>query len=147
MVVWKIIVILHRRPYRRSPVWVKRVGCSQGQRFGYDIYKSVYSTLFLGSLKPGKFQISVKDETAVDDLCGYVNICRPLTRERRESVFVHIPREASALSVLLRWAFQGLNERERATVRLSRFSFLTPTSADAVSPEAFTNGRLEPPRF
>ena len=103
------------------------------------------SFLAIGNLE--NFIGKVKDETAVDDLCGYVFICRPLTRECRESVFVHIPREASALSVLLRWAFQGLNERERATVRLSRFSFLTPTSADAVSPEAFTNGRLEPPRF
>lgn len=44
-------------------------------------YQKRYSTLFLGLLKPGKFQISVKDETTVD---AYVDMHYDVngTRER-----------------------------------------------------------------
>lgn len=76
-------------------------------------------TLFLGFSKSGKFHIGVKSEAVVDALwicisllCNIILLC---------GVIYHILREASALLVLLQWAFQSLEKRDEQQVRLSRF--------------------------
>ena len=66
-------------------------------------YKSVYSTLFLGYLKPGKFHIGVKNETTVDADADCIFTIE-VARERYVTMLIYIfLREASALSVLLKW--------------------------------------------
>lgn len=66
--------------------------------------ESVYSTLFLDHQKSGKFQIGVKDEATVDGLCGYVIPPEANAIEFAKGEYIHILREASALSVQLQWA-------------------------------------------
>ncbi|MDE5921427.1 MAG: hypothetical protein K2G82_07450, partial [Paramuribaculum sp.] len=61
---------------RRSPVRVEWEGCSVNAMAckPWQIHnESVYSALFLDRLKPGKFQLTVRNETTVDGLCGYVH--------------------------------------------------------------------------
>ncbi len=83
---------------RRGPVSGMREGLQT-----FCFFECVYQTLFLGLLKPGKFQFVVKDETTVDACCGYdYSGMRVVTRPHCciVTMHYHILREASALSVL-----------------------------------------------
>ncbi len=65
------------------------------ERRGADIMGSVYLTLFLDYLEPGKFHISVKNVATVDDLCGYVYFTIVSTRVLQMVIITYL-REASA---------------------------------------------------
>ncbi len=87
-------------------------------------FGSVYSTLILDQLKPGKFQHTVKNTADSRCPCGYVHIAN---REHASALgrhITHILREASARLLVLRYGqFQGLSCKNELTVRLSRFFF------------------------
>ena len=71
------------------------------------LIKSVYSTLFLGYLKPGKFHIKSKMRTGVDAHSVILLWRVPDVREHIREVDISIAREASALSIRLYRAVPG----------------------------------------
>lgn len=89
-----------------------------------DIYEKRLLDALSWLVETWKISCAVRNETEVD---SYADMYFTSVSARAlSSVFTHILREASALSVLLHGQFQGLNKRNGQKVRLSRFFCLSP---------------------
>ena len=89
-----------------------------------DIYEKRLLDALSWLVETWKISCAVRNETEVDDYADMY--FTSVSARALSSVFTHILREASALSVLLHGQFQGLNKRNGQEVRLSRFFCLSP---------------------